>query len=175
MRAARKSGAAQQRSSSPWTHPRLRKLTSLPSDTSAPPALRGITCPGRCNRRRQKHFRVIVDGEVHPRLSAGISLIFTLRSSPRGTPVRLATPSRLRFEARGVSTLDGVLSMSSVAPGCGVVAITVTSYNRSDGLELAWGAGARTTTKAAPDNTNSRVSDRSCFRFGIGMACSSEN
>ena len=89
-------------------------------------------------------------------------------------------PSRLRFEARGVSTFDdGIVSASIVSPGSGVAAIAGTSSNRSDGTELAAGAGTahpppKTATKAAPDNTNSNVSDRTCFRIEIGMAYSSE-
>jgi hypothetical protein len=79
----------------------------------------------------------------------------------------------------GVSTFDEILSTSTVAPGSGVVAITGISSNRSDGTELASGAGAanpppKTATKAAPDNTNSKVSDRTCFRIEIGMPYSSE-
>jgi hypothetical protein len=79
----------------------------------------------------------------------------------------------------GVSTFDEILSASIIAPGSGVVAITGTSSNRSDGTELASGAVAanpppKTATKAAPDNTNSKVSDRTCFRIEIGMPYSSE-
>jgi hypothetical protein len=92
---------------------------------------------------------VIVDVDVHPPLSAG------------------------------VSPFDDFLSTSIVAPGGGVLAITGTSSNRSDEIEIAAGAGAanpppKTETKAAPDNTNSKVSDRTCFRIEIGMSYSSE-
>ena len=88
-------------------------------------------------------------------------------------------PSRPGFEARRVSTFEESLSKSYVAPGSGVVAITGTSSNRADGTELASATGAatpppKTATKAAPDKTNSTVSDRTCFRIDIGMTYSGE-
>ena len=78
-----------------------------------------------------------------------------------------------------MSALDGISSTAFVAPGSGVVAITGASSNRAAGTKVAAGAGAahpppKTATKDAPDNTNSRVSDRTCFRIEIGMTYSSE-
>src|SRR6185312_15608274 len=94
--------------------------------------------------------------------SARVSLMLMLPSWPLSARVRLALPSRVKSEVCTEETFDGTLSASIVAPGTGVVPMTVTVVSSAEDSSesAAWeGVAAR------PTHSGNAATSTDCVRF----------